>query len=37
MIVDIWLKSDFDENSRSGPKVERMIEIDAKYSGKSKT
>jgi ribose 5-phosphate isomerase B len=35
MIVDVWLKSDFDENSRSGPKVERMIEIDAKYSGKS--
>lgn len=31
-IVDIWLKSDFDENSRSGPKVKRMVEIDTKYS-----
>ncbi len=31
-IVDIWLQSDFDENSRSGPKVQRMIEIDGKYS-----
>ena len=32
-IVDIWLESEFDENSRSGPKVQRMIEIDDKYSG----
>ncbi len=30
-IVDIWLKSDFDESSRSGPKVQRMIDIDQKY------
>ena len=34
-IVDIWLKSEFDENSRSGPKVKRMIEIDAKYTASS--
>jgi ribose 5-phosphate isomerase B len=31
-IVDIWLKSDFDERSSSAPKVQRMIEIDEKYS-----
>ena len=31
-IVDIWLKSEFDESSSSGPKVKRMIEIDEKYS-----
>ena len=31
-IVDIWLDSEFDENSRSGPKVKRMIEIDDRYS-----
>lgn len=30
-IVDIWLESEFDENSRSGPKVKRMVEIDSKY------
>jgi len=30
-IVDIWLKSEFDPQSRSGPKVERMVEIDEKY------
>jgi RpiB/LacA/LacB family sugar-phosphate isomerase len=31
-IVDIWLKSEFDESGQSGPKVKRMIEIDEKYS-----
>ena len=30
-IVEIWLKSEFDESSRSGPKVKRMVDIDAKY------
>lgn len=31
-ILDVWLRSEFDENSRSGPKVKRMIEIDSKYT-----
>jgi ribose 5-phosphate isomerase B len=30
-IVETWLKAEFDWNSRSGPKVRRMNEIDAKY------
>lgn len=30
-IVDIWLKSGFDEQSPSGPKVRRMKEIDRQY------
>ena len=33
-IVNIWLQSDFDDNSSSAPKVRRMIEIDDKYSGR---
>ena len=31
MIVGVWLQSEFDESSRSGPKVKRMNEIDDKY------
>lgn len=31
-IVEIWLKSEFDEQSRSAPKVQRIKEIDAQYS-----
>ena len=30
-IVAAWLDAEFDEHSRSGPKVRRMDEIDAKY------
>ena len=30
-IVDVWLASEFDEQSGSAPKVRRMIEIDEKY------
>ena len=30
-IAKVWLDSDFDPSSRSGPKVQRMAEIDAKY------
>jgi ribose 5-phosphate isomerase B len=30
-IVETWLRYEFDEQSRSGPKVERMNEIDRKY------
>jgi RpiB/LacA/LacB family sugar-phosphate isomerase len=31
-IVDVWLASEFDEQSSSAPKVQRMIEIDEKYA-----
>lgn len=31
-IVEIWLQSEFDENSPSMPKVSRMVEIDHKYT-----
>lgn len=31
-IVEVWLKSEFDENSPSMPKVSRMVEIDHKYT-----
>lgn len=34
-IVDIWLKSGFDEQSPSGPKVRRMKEIDQQYMRRS--
>jgi ribose 5-phosphate isomerase B len=34
-IVDIWLKAEFDEQSSSAPKVQRMVEIDQKYQHKS--
>ena len=30
-IAKVWLDSDFDPTSPSGPKVQRMVEIDAKY------
>jgi ribose 5-phosphate isomerase B len=33
-IVHTWLESEFDETSSSAPKVQRMIQIDEKYSGK---
>ena len=33
-IVDVWLMSEFDASSRSGPKVKRMEEIEKKYSQK---
>ncbi len=33
-IVHVWLESEFDENSSSALKVQRMIEIDRKYLGK---
>ena len=36
-ILDVWLVSEFDENSRSGPKVKRMVEIDTKYSSADTT
>lgn len=31
-IVDVWLQSEFDPESRSAPKVQRMVEIDDKYT-----
>lgn len=31
-VLEAWLKADFDPNSRSGPKVQRMIEIDQRYT-----
>jgi ribose 5-phosphate isomerase B len=31
-IVDVWLKSEFDEHSSSAPKVRRMVEDDEKYT-----
>ena len=30
-VAKVWLDSEFDPSSRSGPKVQRMAEIDAKY------
>jgi ribose 5-phosphate isomerase B len=35
-IVNVWLESEFDETSPSAPKVQRMIEIDDKYSRRDK-
>lgn len=31
-IIEAWLQSEYRENTRSEPKVKRMIEIDRKYS-----
>ena len=31
VITKVWLDSEFDSSSPSGPKVQRMVEIDAKY------
>lgn len=31
-ILNVWLASEFDETSSSAPKVQRMIDIDRKYS-----
>ncbi len=31
VIIKVWMESEFDSSSRSGPKVQRMVEIDAKY------
>jgi len=31
VIAKVWLDSEFDPTSPSGPKVQRMVEIDAKY------
>ena len=31
VITKAWMESEFDSSSRSGPKVQRMVEIDAKY------
>ena len=31
VIAKSWMDSEFDPSSRSGPKVQRMVEIDAKY------
>jgi len=31
VIIKVWMDSEFDSSSRSGPKVQRMVEIDAKY------
>ena len=33
-IVEAWLQAEFDGTSSSAPKVQRMIEIDQKYSAK---
>ena len=33
-IVEIWLDNQYEENERSGDKVNRMIEIDEEYRGK---
>ncbi len=30
-VTKVWMESEFDPSSRSGPKVQRMVEIDAKY------
>ncbi len=32
-VVNAWLAAEWVENARSGPKVQRMVEIDAKYLG----
>lgn len=31
VIIKVWMDSEFDSSGRSGPKVQRMVEIDAKY------
>ena len=31
VVAKVWMESEFDPSSRSGPKVQRMVEIDAKY------
>ena len=31
VIAKVWMESEFDPSGRSGPKVQRMVEIDAKY------
>ena len=33
VITKVWMDSEFDTGSSSGPKVQRMVEIDAKYQG----
>ena len=35
LIAKVWLDSEFDPSSRSGPKVQRMVEIDAKYQAQA--
>lgn len=30
-VVNAWLRVEYEENARSGPKVQRMIEIEKKY------
>ena len=35
VITKVWLDSEFDSSSRSGPKVQRMIEIDAQYQARA--
>ncbi len=35
VITKVWLESEFDSSSRSGPKVQRMLEIDAKYQARA--
>ena len=35
VIAKVWLDSEFDSSSPSGPKVQRMVEIDAKYQAQA--
>ncbi len=35
-VLEAWLKSEWEDGTRSEPKVVRMIEIDAKYQAKRK-
>lgn len=35
VVAKVWMDAEFDASSRSGPKVQRMVEIDAKYQARS--
>ena len=37
VVAKVWMESEFDSLSRSGPKVQRMLEIDAKYQANATT
>ena len=35
VVTKVWMDSEFDSSSPSGPKVQRMVEIDAKYQARA--
>ena len=35
VVTKVWMDSEFDSSSPSGPKVQRMVEIDAKYQAQT--